>query len=166
MNSDSFLDSDFFQDNKAIITILTTVSLAFLTIYWLYRGLKPEEANPNINDTNFVYNQNNDLNARLGNNSVSNENINNVFNKGKAIVKRRLMINASSFLIDDLNNIDVARLYQFLSPLQEIFDLYIVFMINDDKQIQNIHDKLEPLITDKIIFKHVSNICISILLNT
>ena len=69
MNSDSFFDNDFFQENKAILTILTTVSLAFLTIYWLYRGLKPEESfqdqnnqNRNIQNNNLFNNANNNMN--------------------------------------------------------------------------------------------------------
>lgn len=170
MNSDSFLDSDFFQDNKAIITILTTVSLAFFTIYWLYRGLKPEEnisnqSSQNRNLQNNIQNyMNNNINSNNLNNSLSNQN--NIVNSNipKPNSKRRLLINASSVLIENMENIDIGKIYQFLSPLSEIFDLYLLFLIKEDNEIQQIGEKLEVLTEDKIIFKHVCNLLFLIFL--
>lgn len=155
MNSDSFFDSDFFQENKAIITILTTVSLAFFTIYWLYRGLKPEEhpqAQPNHNRD--LINMPN-----VGNNNLTQSNLaSSQSNNGAAPKlnnKRRLLINASSLLIDDVENIDVGKIYQFLNPLSEIFDLYLVIIIKDNNEVEKVYEKLEVLTSDNIVYKHV-----------
>jgi len=164
MNSDSFFDSDFLQENKAILTILTTVSLAFFTIYWLYRGLKPEEYIPNQNSQNRNLQNNIQNNFNYVNNYINQNNLNNSVNNQNNIVnsdvpkannKRRLLINASSVLIENMENFDIGKIYQFLSPLSEIFDLYMVFLIKDNSEVQQITEKMEVLIEDKIIYKHV-----------
>lgn len=173
MNSDSFFDSDFFQENKAILTILTTVSLAFFTIYWLYRGLKPDEnlnslANSNTNLINLpnIGNNNNNNSAQ---NNLANSQSNN-FCAPNVNNKRRLLINASSLLIDEIEEIDVGKIYQFLYPLSEIFDLYLVIMIKDNSEVDKVYEKLEVLTSDHIVYKHVNknfilNLMIEILEN-
>lgn len=153
MNSDSFFDSDFFQENRAILTILSTVSLAFFTIYWLYRGLKPEEnqqSNANLNRNSINVNISNNISNQNG--IINNLNFNNApkFNN-----KRRLLINASSLLIEDIENIDVAKIYQFLFPLSEIFDLYLVIMIKNNSEVDKVYEQLEVLTSDNIVYKHV-----------
>jgi hypothetical protein len=155
MNSDSIFDSDFLQENKAIITILTTVSLAFLTIYWLYRGLKPEE-NPQAqaNTNSILINFPNVVNNIFNQNGVQVENT----NVPKLNNKRRLLINASSLLIDDIEKIDIGKIYQFLFPLSEIFDLYLVIMIKENDEVDKFYEKLEVLTNDYIVYKHVKNI--------
>ena len=39
MNSDNILESEFFNEHKGFFTVIITISLAFLTIFWLYKGL-------------------------------------------------------------------------------------------------------------------------------
>jgi len=156
MNSDSFFDSDLIQENKAIITILTTVSLAFFTIYWLYRGLKPEEnlRMQTSNNQNFENNLNN-----IANNNINQTNIMNgqtgLINIPKLNNKRRLLINATNLLIENSQNIDIGKIYQFLHPLSEIFDLYMVIMIKENNEVEKIYEKFEILTNDNIIYKHV-----------
>ena len=155
MNSDSIFDFDFLQENKAILTILTTVSLAFLTMYWLYRGLKPEENPQSQANTNSVLlNYPNVVNNIFDQNGVQVENT----NVPKLNNKRRLLINASSLLIDDIEKIDIGKIYKFLSPLSEIFDLYLVIMIKENDEVDKFYEKLEVLTTDYIVYKHVKNI--------
>jgi len=155
MNSDSIFDCDFLQENKAILTILTTVSLAFLTMYWLYRGLKPEENPQSQANTNSVLlNYPNVVNNIFDQNGVQVENT----NVPKLNNKRRLLINASSLLIDDIEKIDIGKIYKFLSPLSEIFDLYLVIMIKENDEVDKFYEKLEVLTTDYIVYKHVKNI--------
>ena len=155
MNSDSIFDFDFLQENKAILTILTTVSLAFLTMYWLYRGLKPEENPESQANTNSVLlNYPNVVNNIFDQNGVQVENT----NVPKLNNKRRLLINASSLLIDDIEKIDIGKIYKFLSPLSEIFDLYLVIMIKENDEVDKFYEKLEVLTTDYIVYKHVKNI--------
>lgn len=148
MNSDSYFDSDFFQDNKGLITILSTVILAFLTIYWLYRNLKPEEQN-NSNQIN--------LNNTINNNNQINPLQNNLNNR-PVKTKRRLMLNASSLFFDEENNFDMSIVYQFLQPLSELFDLYLVVLIKENEEMDKILDKFSCLVEDKIIFKHVKKL--------
>jgi len=155
MNSDSIFDFDFLQENKAILTILSTVSLAFLTMYWLYRGLKPEENPQSQANTNSVLlNYPNVVNNIFDQNGVQVENT----NVPKLNNKRRLLINASSLLIDDIEKIDIGKIYKFLSPLSEIFDLYLVIMIKENDEVDKFYEKLEVLTTDYIVYKHVKNI--------
>jgi len=164
MNSDSFFDTDFFQDNKAIITILTTVSLAFFTIYWLYKGLKPEDnsLSQNSQNRNLEFNNLLDNNNQL-NNFINSNHLNNQNNFLNSIIpninnKRRLLINASNVLIQDIENINIGNIYQTLYPLSEIFDLYMLFLIKDNDEIKYITQKMEVLTEDNIIFKHVLSI--------
>ncbi len=157
MNSDSLFDSDFFQENKEILTILTTVSLAFFTIYWLFRGLKPEEnlqTQANFN-RNLINLPNESYNNNLAQNNLTNIQYN-ISSVPFVNNKRRLLINASSLLIDDVENIDVGKIYQFLFPLSEIFDLYMVIMIKDNIQVEKVYEKLEVLTSDIIVYKHVN----------
>ena len=47
MNSDNIFDSDFFQENKGFIIVIITICLAFITIFWLYKGLTNQNSNTN-----------------------------------------------------------------------------------------------------------------------
>ena len=160
MNSDSYFDSDFFHENKSLITIVCTLSLVIISFYYIYKSL-------NLNESEGVEN-NNEINQENGNpinnnrNSQANMNtLNNIQNSGTNISKisnkKKLMINGSTVLIKDLNNIDRPLIYQFLDPLSKEYDLYIVFLVEDEKEIKIILDNLECLVEDKIIFKHVNN---------
>ena len=148
MNSDSYFESDFIQDNKGLITILSTVILAFLTIYWLYRNLKPEEQN-NFNQINF---------NNTGNSNNLTNPLQNNLNTRPVTTKKRLMLNASSLFFDEKNNFDMSLIYQFLQPLSELFDLYLVVLIKENEEMDKILDKFSCLVEDKIIFKHVKKI--------
>ena len=143
MNNDSFFESEFFVENKGLITVFTSVSLAFITIFWLYKGLKNN--NPNNNNIN---NQN--LNS-LNNSTVTNLN-NQIPQK---IVKRRLTINANDILIKDIDNIDLSQFYEDLDNLSKQFDLYLLILINENENQEKIIEKLSALVDDKIIYKHV-----------
>jgi hypothetical protein len=142
MNSDSFFESEFFQQHKGLMTLFITVTLAFVTIYWLYRGLK-SDGNLNQNNPN---NQN--LNNALNNTATNNYN-------STQIVKRRLTISANDILFKDINDIDISYVYQILDKLSSSFDLYLIILIDEKDDTENIIEKFSVLVEDKIIFKHV-----------
>jgi hypothetical protein len=45
MNSDNIFESDFLQENKGIIVVIATITLAFMTIFWLFKGLTNQPTN-------------------------------------------------------------------------------------------------------------------------
>jgi hypothetical protein len=149
MNNDSIFESEFFIENKGYIIVFTTVTLAFATIWWLYRGLKTTNNTQNSNNQN---NQNNQLNDLT---NINNFNMN-LLEERKT--KKRLTISANDLLFKDINNMDndVSELYQLLDSLSKQFDIYLIFFINDNDDQEIIIKSLAPLIEDNIVYKHVN----------
>jgi len=100
MNSDSFIDLPFFQENKGLITLFFTISFAFITIFYLYTKLQ-----------------------------TTNENRNTVIIPQNNITKKRLTINAKDILFKDFNKIDISKIYPILDKLSKIYDLYLIIMV-------------------------------------
>ena len=130
MNSDSILESEFLHEHKSLITLFITVSLAFLTIFWLYKGLKSDGTN-------------------VGG-QVVNTNNTRVINS-----KRRLTINAENVLYKSLKSIDIDAIYQVLDNLSKHFDLFLIILISESEDTNAILSLLNVLVEDKIILKHV-----------
>lgn len=148
MNSDSFFENEFFREHKGLITVLTTVSLAFFTIFWLYRGLKSNEEGQN--------NQN--IQNNLNIDQINSQNMLNSLNsmRNKINSKRRLTISAQNILFTKINNIEMSKIYPQLDALAKNFDLFLIILINENDDTQTILEKLSVLFDDGIIFKHVS----------
>ena len=127
MNSDSLFDTPFVKENKGLITLFVTISLAFLTIYYLYNRLQT----PNNNNRPTVQVQQ------------------------PKVVKKRLTINAKDILIPDLKNIDISTFYTTLDRLSKSFDIYLIILIDENEDQNAIIEKLADLYRDDIIKKHV-----------
>lgn len=155
MNSDSYFDSDFFQENKTLITIGTTLSLVFFSIYYIYKSLNLNDSD-NIQENQGLNQQNSINNNNTLNNPITTNNNNNQINLPKISNKKKLMINGSSIFLkeNDLKNLDISLMYQFLDKLSHFYDLYLVFLIDNENQIKEITEKLDILTEDKIILKH------------
>jgi hypothetical protein len=130
MNSDSFFDRPFIKENKGLITLFVTMSLAFLTIYYLYNKLQTPSST-NILDEQV---------------------------QQPKIVKKRLTINAKDILFSEITNIDVSTFYSLLDKLSKTFDIYIIIMIEENEDQNAIVDNLIDLYKDDIIKKHVSSV--------
>ena len=117
MNSDSFFESEFFNENKRIITICMTISLAMVTIIYLYFNLKSDEIPRNISNS-VSSNQTNLQNIQSGQ-----------LTNSKVIQKRRLTINAQDILYKDLNDIDISFVYQVIDFLAQAFDVYLIIIV-------------------------------------
>jgi len=135
MNSDSIFENEFFQKHQGIFTLLSTVSLSFFVIFWLYRGLKSNDRP----DTN--------TNIRTGS---ANANV-----SSTKILKRRISINANNLLFKDINNIDTAYVYQILDKFAKFYDIYLIILIDENQKIESILEKFNDVIIDKIVLKHV-----------
>ncbi len=131
-NSDSFFESEFFNKHRGLITVLTTVSFAFLTIYILYRGLKPDEAQQPNNPVRVT--------TEI---------------KKKSPAKRRLTFCTQDLLYTNINNIDMSVVYPLMDSLSKIYDLFMIVLVSDNDKIDDVVDRFSVLIEDKIIFKHV-----------
>jgi hypothetical protein len=129
MNTDSFFDEDFFLEHKGLITTIATVSLAFFTIFWLYKNLKS-----NTQEIQSPAMQ--------------------VESKPKG-AKKRLTINAQDLLYSDLKNIDMSFVYPFLESLCQQFDLYLIILVSENEDTNSLLDKFSVLVEDGIILKHV-----------
>jgi hypothetical protein len=155
MNSDSYFDSDFFNENKTMITIVTSLSIVFISFYYIYKSLNLNEGAENNNE---IYPDRRNTNINSNSQAIINTGniIQNIgINIPKLSNKKKLMINGSTVLIKDLNDIDRPLIYQFLDPLSKDYDLYIVFLVENEKEIKIITDNLQCLVDDKIVFKHV-----------
>lgn len=130
MNSDSFFDTEFFHEHKGLITTIFTVSLAFLTIFWLYKGLKSE--NPN----------NIQVNTTISPNTFKS-------------TKRRLTINAQDLLYSSLNQIDISFMYPILETLSKQFDIYLIILVDENENTNDLLEKFSLLYEDGIIHRHV-----------
>lgn len=135
MNSDSIFEHEFFQKHKGIISLLLTVSLAFLAIYWLYRNLKPND-------------------REISNSHFSSNSSNAIISPTK-IAKRRISIAANDILFNDINSIDTSNAYQILEKLSQFYDLYLIILIQENEKTENILDKFKDITNDKIVLKHV-----------
>lgn len=145
MNSDSFFESEFFNENKRILTICITVGLAMVTIIYLYFNLKSDEIPRNIsnsvssNQTNLQNNQSGQL------------------TNSKVIQKRRLTINAQDILYKDLTDIDISFVYQVIDFLAQAFDVYLIIIVEENENLEKITEKFSVLIDDKLVLKHVNS---------
>jgi hypothetical protein len=129
MNTDSFFDDDFFREHKGLITTIATVSLAFFTIFWLYKNLK----------SNTQLTEEATLNAEA---------------KTK-VAKKRLTINAQDLLYTDLKNFEVSFIYPILETLSQQYDLYLIILVCENQDTNSVLEKFTVLIDDGIILKHV-----------
>jgi hypothetical protein len=136
MNSDSIFENEFFQKHQGIFTLLTTFSLAFIVIFWLYRGLKSNDR-PGTNT---------DIRTGSANGNVT----------STKISKRRISINANNLLFKDINNIDTAYVYQILEKFSKFYDIYLIILIDENQKIESILEKFNDVTIDKIVLKHVS----------
>ena len=144
MNTDSFFESEFFIEHKGLITVLSTVSLAFFTIFWLFRSLKQNERNQNgIENNNSLVNNiiSSNPNAQRGSTTK--------------ISKRRLTIETQDLLYKEIDNMDMSFVYPLLDALNKIYDLYLIVMINENDDTNKIVEKFSTLIEDGIVYKHV-----------
>ena len=142
MNSDSFFESDFFIEHKGLITVLTTVSLAFFTIFWLYKGLKQNERTENENNNSVLDN----INATSSNSQPATV---------PKISKRRLTISTQDLLYKEIDKMEMSFIYPLLDSLNQIYDLYLIVIINENDDTDKIVEKFSTLIDDGIIYKHV-----------
>jgi hypothetical protein len=147
MNSDSLFESEFFYENKGLITICITVSLAMITIIYLYFNLKSNEAPRN---TTNIQNNNSHNQANSQNNQSTQ-----LTNNKKQVVKRRLTINAQDLLYKDLNDIDLSFVYQVIDNLAQAFDIYLIILVNENEDLDKITEKFSVLIEDNLLLKHV-----------
>jgi hypothetical protein len=129
MNTDSFFDDDFFREHKGLITTIATVSLAFFTIFWLYKNLK-------------------------SNTQLSQEATFNVEAKTK-VAKKRLTINAQDLLYRDLKNLDISFIYPILEILCQQYDIYLIIKVSENEDTNSVLDKFTVLFDDGIVLKHV-----------
>jgi hypothetical protein len=148
MNSDSFFESEFIQEHKGLIAVFITASLAFLTIFWLYKGLK---SNAVEGANNVIIAGAGGANTGINGAQISNNN------------KRRLSITANNILFNSFDKIDLANCYQLLDKLSQSYDLYVVILIEENDDQNKILEKLEDLFEDKIIYRHVKIVFINIL---
>jgi hypothetical protein len=130
MNSDSIFDTPIIKENKGLITLFVTMTLSFLTIYYLYNKLQA----PRSTDIAFEPAQQ------------------------AKVAKKRLSINAKDILFNDLRTIDVSTFYTLLDRLSKTFDIYIIIMIDENEDQNTILDRLAELFRDDIVKKHVSSI--------
>jgi len=145
MNSDSFFESEFFNENKRILTICITVSLAMVTIIYLYFNLKSDEIPRNMSNS-VSSNQTNLQNIQSGQ-----------LTNSKVIQKRRLTINAQDILYKDLTDIDISFVYQVIDFLAQAFDVYLIIIVEENDNLDNITEKFSVLIDDKLVLKHVNS---------
>jgi hypothetical protein len=142
MNSDSFFENEFFNVHKGIITVICTVTLAFISIFYLFKGLPTTE------------NQNR---------SESTNNLNNLNNQNVGITKiqktkRKLTINAQDILYQNINCIDLSYIYPIIDKLANEYDIYLIILVSDNLKTEEINKYLECfsiLYEDKLILKHV-----------
>jgi hypothetical protein len=145
MNTDSFFESEFFNENKRILTICITVSLAMVTIIYLYFNLKSDEIPRNMSNS-VSSNQTNLQNIQSGQ-----------LTNSKVIQKRRLTINAQDILYKDLTDIDISFVYQVIDFLAQAFDVYLIIIVEENDNLDNITEKFSVLIDDKLVLKHVNS---------
>jgi hypothetical protein len=128
MNSDSLFDTPFVKENKGLISLFVTISLAFLTIYFLYNRLQTH----------------------------STHNRSTVQVQQPKIVKKRLTIDANDILLSDPRNIDISGFYTILDRLSKFFDIYLIIIIDENEDQNAIIEKLADLYRDDIVKKHVN----------
>lgn len=128
MNSDSFFDQPIIKENKGLITLFVTIGLAILSIYYLYRKVQTQETATNIAQ--------------------------NISQQVK-VTKKRITLNAKNILFTDTKSIDVSAFYASLDKLSKSFDIYIIILIEENEDQNDIVDKLAELYKDDIIKKHV-----------
>jgi hypothetical protein len=131
MNSDSIFETPLIKENKGLITLFITITLAFLTIYYLYNKLQ-------IPST-----------TRAPEQPIQ-----------PKVVRKRLTINAKDILFKDTNTIDISSFYTLIDRLSKAFDIYIIITIEENDNQNTIVDKLEELYKDNIVKKHVSSLLI------
>ena len=136
MNSDSIFENEFYQKHKGILTIFTTITLAFIAIYWLYGRLQ------STNSGNMTQN--------------TRQNITNVNVPPVKIQKRRLSINANDILFKDISKIDKSYVYQILEKLSKLYDIYLIILIQENQKTENILENLNDVTSDNLVLKHVS----------
>jgi len=142
MNSDSFFENEFFNVHKGIITVICTVTLAFISIFYLFKGL-PTTENQNRSETT---------------NNLNNLNTQNIGLTKSQKTKRKLTINAQDILYHDINCIDLSYIYPILDKLAKDYDLYLIILVSDNLKTDEINKLLECfsiLYEDKLILKHV-----------
>jgi hypothetical protein len=132
MNSDSFWENNFVQDNKNYFTLSISILLIVVTVLW------------------FIKTNNEQAMANANTESNLNANINRP-NQIEKPSKRRLTIHASDFL--DLKNIPA--FYNFFEKLAERFDLYIIYLIEETADTNKLLEQFNVLTDDKLIYKHV-----------
>jgi hypothetical protein len=135
MNSDSIFENEFYQKHKGILTIFTTITLAFIAIYWLYGRLQSS------NGSNLT------TNTRL---NITNPNI-----QPAKIQKKRLSINANDLLFKDISNIDQSYVYKILEKLSKLYDIYLIILIQENQKTENILENLKDITSDNLVLKHV-----------
>jgi hypothetical protein len=131
MNSDSIFETPLFKENKGLITLFVTITLAFLTIYYLYNRLQTPST------------------TRAAEHPIQ-----------PKVIRKRLTINAKDVLFKDTNTIDLSSFYILLDKLSKAFDIYIIITIEENDDQNAIVKKLEELYNDNIVKKHVSNVFI------
>ena len=135
MNSDSIFENEFYQKHRGILTIFTTITVAFIAIYWLYGQLQSSNSRNTLTDTR--------------------PNITNVNILPAKIKKKRLSINANDILFKDISKIDQSYVYQILEKLSKLYDIYLIILIQENQKTENILQDLNDVTSDNLVLKHV-----------
>jgi len=149
MYCDTLFENHFILEKKKKMTIFTTISIALYLVYSLLRKLKLNENKFHKKDFLEIKNKKfKKYRINLHNFPINN-------NENKISSKRKLLIDASNLFIKDYVNVEIDKIYRYLLPLSQIFDLYLVVKIRYNSEINIIYRSLEILTNKNIVHQHV-----------
>jgi hypothetical protein len=135
MNSDSFWDNPMVRENKNLIMFVISLLIFVGTVYW-FLSKQHREA---TTTTNTTATNNTNIPQQILQHSSS---------------KRRLTINITD--ITDIKNPDMNKLKELFENLSQIYDLFMIILVDDNEDTMKFLGKYEPLYDTKLIYKHVN----------
>jgi hypothetical protein len=128
MNSESIWDNPMIQENKNLVIFISSLIIFIGTIYWFL--IKPGEQN--------IY-------------QSPQTNIHQIIQNKPA--KKRLTIHIT--YLTDIHNPDMSKLLPLFEKLNQVYDIFIIMLVEENENTTKLLDKYEALTGAKLTYKHV-----------